>query len=64
MVIANSVELFSLHPNWNGVIMLFFCNEFGHYFSKTFSNNLEKPDSKTMGQNSSRDFGDEVLGIG
>ena len=63
-MIASSVELFSLKPNWDDVSMLFLAKKSENLTFKIFSNAFEKTGGKEIGRNSSRDFGEEVFGIG
>ena len=65
-MIASSVELFSLKPNWDDVSrpMLFLAKKSENLTFKIFSNAFEKTGGKEIGRNSLRDFGEEVFGIG
>ena len=64
MVIANSVELFSVKPNCEGVRMQFLVINLVILLSRIFSNNLENTDSREIGRNSSSEVGDIFFGIG
>ena len=64
MVIANSVELFSVKPNCEGVRMQFLVINLVILLSKIFSNNLENSDNREIGRNSSSEVGDVFFEIG
>ena len=64
-MIANSVELFSVKPNCEGVRMQFLVIIILIILlSRIFSNNLENTDSREIGRNSSSEVGDVFFGIG
>ena len=64
MVTANSVELFSVRPNCEGVRMQFLVINLVILRLRIFSNNLENTDSREIGRNSSSEVGDVFFGIG
>ena len=64
MVIANSVELFSVKPNCEGVRMQFLVINLIILLSRIFSNNFENTYSREIGRNSSSEFEDVFFGIG
>ena len=64
MVIANSVELFSVKPNCERVRMQFLVINLAILLSRISSNNLENTDNREIGRNSSSEVGDVFFGIG
>ena len=64
MVIANSVELFSVKPNCEGVRMQFLVINLVILLSIFFSTNLENSHSREIDRNSSRKVGDVFFGMG